>query len=146
MVSVKEKSITYRIAVAEARIYVGEEVFKKVQANEVKKGDVLSVAKLAGISAAKKTFDLIPLCHNIPLDVVRIDHQFLPEAFEISFTATVEAHWKTGVEMEALTAVSLAALTVYDMCKALSQTMRIRETRLLSKSGGTRPDFVAADL
>ena len=141
MVSVKEKPLTQRKAVAEARVAVSDEIFHKIQNNEMKKGDVIAVAKLAGVIAAKKTWDLIPLCHNIPLDVVQVTHRFDEKKKEIILEATAEATWKTGVEMEALVAVSVAALTIYDMCKALSHNICLREIRLLHKSGGTKPGY-----
>ena len=143
MVSVTDKPITHRRATAQARVAVGEEIFHKIQRNEIQKGDVLSTAKIAGIAAAKRTAELIPLCHNIPLDVVRITHTFNESDHEIVLHATAEATWKTGVEMEALMAVSVAALTVYDMCKALSHGIVVREVRLLSKSGGMSSGYDA---
>ncbi|GAU91142.1 hypothetical protein RvY_03456 [Ramazzottius varieornatus] len=141
MVCVSSKPVAHRKAVAEARVAVSDEILHKILNNEMKKGDVMAVAKLAGVLAAKKTWDLIPLCHNIPLDVVNIVHRFDEEKKEIILEATAEATWKTGVEMEALTAVSVAALTVYDMCKALSHSICVREIRLLHKSGGTKPGY-----
>lgn len=136
MVDVGDKSVTTRTATATGSVYVGYDITKLIQENQMKKGDVLSVAQLAGIIAAKKTADLIPLCHNIPLNSVKVSAELRAEQKSVVITATVKCNGKTGVEMEALTAVSVAALTVYDMCKAVTHDMMIYDIRLLEKSGG----------
>jgi len=136
MVDVTEKIVTERVAVAKGRVLMNKETLSLVLANEMKKGDVLGVARVAGIMAAKKTSELIPLCH--PLSITGIDIQFRtirrPPAIDITATARISS--KTGVEMEALTAVSVAALTIYDMCKAVDKEMILTEIRLMKKTGG----------
>lgn len=136
MVDISSKIPTSRTAIARATIYVGSEIFALVQDNQIKKGDVLTVAQIASTLAAKRTSELIPLCHNILLSSVRTEFKLDERSASIEITTTVNCEGKTGVEMEALTAVSLAALTIYDMCKAVSHEMAIKEVRLLSKSGG----------
>lgn len=144
MVDVGAKTETRRVAVAEGRVVARPETIRLIRDNEIKKGDVLGVARVAGIMAAKRTSDLIPLCHPLPLDSVALeltlDEAEADSAIRIEATATTTA--KTGVEMEALAAVSVAALTVYDMCKAVDRAMRIDGVRLLSKTGG-KSDFEA---
>lgn len=136
MVDVSDKVITKRIAIAEGKVMLGKQVFRLVRDNQMRKGDVLAVAKIAGIQAAKQTATLIPLCHTLNLD--KIDVQI--EMDERDHSAIVKAiaivHHRTGVEMEALTAVSVAGLTIYDMCKAVSKEIEITQIRLLKKSGG----------
>ncbi len=141
MVDVGAKATTARIAVAEAIIDLPEEVFKHFKDDELgtKKGPVLQTAILAGIMASKRTSDLIPLCHPLPLDKCGIETE-VKEPGTIHITVTAKTQGKTGVEMEALTAASVAALTVYDMCKAFSHDIVIKQIRLLHKSGGKR-DF-----
>lgn len=136
MVDVSGKSDTERSATAMARITMSAGAFSAIQNNTIKKGDVLTVAQLAGIMAAKKTSDIIPLCH--PLNLSRVDVVCFPEpdSLSIRIEATCKLNGKTGVEMEALTAVSVAALTVYDMAKAVDKKMVIRDICLLEKSGG----------
>ncbi len=136
MVDVGGKAETKREAIAGARILVSPEAFAHVKGGTAKKGDVLGVARLAGIMAAKKTPDLIPLCH--PLDIAKVDVGFDLDdtAFAIDIRATVSLTGRTGVEMEALTAVSVAALTIYDMLKAVDKSMTIEAVRLLKKTGG----------
>lgn len=136
MVDVGHKKPTQRIAIARATVYVGPEIAKLILDNSVAKGDVLSVSQIAGIVAAKRTSELIPLCHNIPLSSVNVRAVLDDEQRCVVIHATVKCEGKTGVEMEALTAVSTAALTIYDMCKALSQDIIIRDVMLLKKSGG----------
>lgn len=136
MVDVGDKAITRRIAVAEGRIQVQSETLKLISRGGHKKGDVLSVARVAGIMAAKKTADLIPLCHPLALTHVEIELQPLPEENCVYCRATVETRERTGVEMEALMAVEIALLTVYDMCKAVDRGMTLSEIRLMEKSGG----------
>lgn len=136
MVDVGTKPDTERIAVARGEVVMRKETFDLIRDGALKKGDVLTVAQIAGISAAKRTGDLIPLCHNLPLTQVDVDLK-LDEALPgVQITATSRSVGKTGVEMEALTAVSIAALTVYDMAKAVEKTMRIHNIRLVKKHGG----------
>jgi cyclic pyranopterin phosphate synthase len=136
MVDVSSKSQTHRIAVAEGTVLMLAETLLLVQAGSAKKGDVLGVARLAGIMAAKRTADLIPLCHPLPLTHVALELEPDPSLPGVRITATVETDGKTGVEMEALTAVGVAALTVYDMLKAVDRAMRIDGIRVLLKDGG----------
>ncbi|GLV38007.1 Molybdenum cofactor synthesis 1 [Carabus blaptoides fortunei] len=136
MVDIGDKSVTTRSATATGSVYVGYDIVQLIKANQLKKGDVLSVAQLAGIIAAKKTADLIPLCHNIALNSVQVRAELQEERKSVVITATVNCDGRTGVEMEALTAVSVAALTIYDMCKAVTHDMMIYDIRLLKKSGG----------
>ncbi|XP_013107814.2 molybdenum cofactor biosynthesis protein 1 isoform X1 [Stomoxys calcitrans] len=141
MVDVSQKPISTRTAEAKAHIYVGAEVARLIHSNNLKKGDVLSVAQLAGILGAKKTSDLIPLCHNITISSVKVNATLDLDAHMVLLEAKVRCTGQTGVEMEALTAVSIAALTVYDMCKAITHDMVIKDIQLVSKSGGQRGDF-----
>lgn len=141
MVDISAKPATRREAVAEGVIHVGPEALAAIAAQAVTKGDVLATARIAGIMAAKRTADLIPLCHPLPIDAVAVD--LVIETGLIRATATVVTTHGTGVEMEALTAVSAALLTVYDMAKALDRTMRIDGIRLLRKRGGRSGDFTA---
>ncbi|MGM0712154.1 cyclic pyranopterin monophosphate synthase MoaC [Brevibacillus parabrevis] len=140
MVDVSEKDITKREAVAESKIVMKSETLQRIREGRVEKGDVLAVAQVAGVMAAKKTWDIIPMCH--PLSLTGIDIRFTFEnETTLGLEASVRTTGKTGVEMEALTAVSVAALTVYDMCKAMDKGMVIGPTCLLSKSGGKNGDF-----
>ena len=136
MVDVSSKTETLRIATATGRIKVSPPVYDAIEGGTAQKGDVLGVARLAGIMAAKKTSDLIPLCHPLPLTGVSVDFTLLPEDCAVEATATVKITGKTGVEMEALTAVSTALLTIYDMCKAIDKGMEITGIHLEEKSGG----------
>jgi cyclic pyranopterin phosphate synthase len=136
MVDVTGKMDTARIAVAKGVVRMQPETFRLITRGGIAKGDVLSVAQLAGIMAAKKTPDLIPLCHPILIGNVAIEFSPDEAASTIEITATVESTGKTGVEMEALTATAVAALTVYDMCKAVDRGMKIENVRLVRKSGG----------
>ena len=136
MVDVGGKILTERTAVASGKIFVGEEVYHAIESGTSKKGDVLGVARLAGIMAAKKTSDVIPLCHPLPLSHCALDFEMLEENFAVKVIATVKTTWKTGVEMEALHAASVALLTIYDMCKAIDKRMTLGEIRLEQKSGG----------
>jgi cyclic pyranopterin phosphate synthase len=138
MVDVSAKPPVRREAVAEGRIMLAPATLELIRTNQVKKGDVLSIARIAGIQAAKQTQHLIPLCHQIPLSKVQIDFELRPKAVHITATAITVA--PTGVEMEALTAVSIAALTIYDMCKAADKKMRIEGVRLMKK---TKADHTA---
>ncbi|MFZ5706195.1 MAG: cyclic pyranopterin monophosphate synthase MoaC [Pseudomonadota bacterium] len=141
MVDVSAKAGTKREAIAEGRILIAADALEAIRAGAVKKGDVLAVARVAGIMAAKKTADLIPLCHPLPITGVTLDLTI--ESDGIRATATVGTTYGTGVEMEALTAVSVALLTIYDMAKALDRGMRIGDVRLLSKTGGKSGDWKA---
>ncbi len=132
MVDVSAKPPQRREAVAQGRIVLAPATLELIQKNQIKKGDVLSIARIAGIQAAKQTQHLIPLCHQIPLSKVQVDFEVLPKAVHITATAITVA--QTGVEMEALTAVSVAALTIYDMCKAADKKMRIEGVRLVKKT------------
>ena len=136
MVDVSEKPQTERMAIAKGEVLIAAKTMKMIIAEEVKKGDVLSVAQLAGIMGAKRTSDLIPLCHPLNLSSVEVELSCDPLRNAVDITATCKLTGQTGVEMEALTSVSLAALTVYDMCKAVDKEMRITNIRLVEKSGG----------
>jgi cyclic pyranopterin monophosphate synthase len=141
MVDISAKAATVREAVAEGRIAMSVEALDAVRAGLVKKGDVLAVARVAGIMAAKKTSELIPLCHPLALSKVAIDFEL--ESCAIRVTAMARLTGQTGVEMEAITAVSIALLTIYDMAKALDKSMVISGVRLLSKTGGKSGDWTA---
>jgi len=141
MVDVSEKEITKRTAVARSKIKMATETLSAIKEGKISKGDVLAVAQIAGIMAAKKTSDWIPMCHPLPLTGIDIRFSDNSED-ELYIEATVHTTGKTGVEMEALTAVSASALTVYDMCKALQKDMIIGPTLLVSKSGGKNGDYV----
>lgn len=144
MVDVSAKAETARVAVAGGRITMEKATLAKIMAGDMKKGDVLSVARLAGIMGAKRTPDLIPLCHPLNLTSVAVELSCDPDTSSVEITATAKITGRTGVEMEALTAVAVAALTVYDMCKAVDRGMRIGEIRLLHKSGGKSGTYDAA--
>ncbi|QPR36618.1 cyclic pyranopterin monophosphate synthase MoaC [Delftia acidovorans] len=143
MVDVGAKPATHRIAVAEGRITMQPATLAIIQSGTAKKGDVLGIARIAGIMAAKKTSDLIPLCHPLALTRVAVDFELLPETSSVRCLATVETVGPTGVEMEALTAVQVALLTVYDMCKAVDKGMVMEGIRVLEKHGGKTGSFVA---
>jgi cyclic pyranopterin phosphate synthase len=136
MVDVTDKASTDRVAVASGAVLMKPETLKLIQDAGVRKGDVLSVAQLAGIMGAKRTSELIPLCHPLPVSSVRVTLACDPERSAVTIEATVKTTGRTGVEMEALTAVATAALTVYDMCKAVDRGMVLAEIRLEHKSGG----------
>ncbi|TCJ15767.1 cyclic pyranopterin monophosphate synthase MoaC [Parasulfuritortus cantonensis] len=136
MVDVGAKAETRRVAVAAGRIVMRPETLAMIRAGDAKKGDVLGVARIAGIMAAKRTADLIPLCHPIALTKVSVDFRVDAEANAVECAATAETFGRTGVEMEALTAAGVALLTVYDMCKAVDRGMVIESVRLLEKQGG----------
>ena len=142
MVDVSHKPDTERVAVARGEVHMQKETLELIRAGQVQKGDVLTVAQIAGITASKRTSDLIPLCHPLPLSNVDVDLAFDESLPGVVITATVKTVGKTGVEMEALTAVSVAALTVYDMAKAAEKTMRIQNIRLIEKHGGQSGDVV----
>ncbi|MBN2980234.1 MULTISPECIES: cyclic pyranopterin monophosphate synthase MoaC [Cohnella] len=144
MVDVSDKPVTARTARAETRVTMAPETLKRIREGSVAKGDVLAVAQVAGIQAAKRTSDWIPMCHPLPLTGVNVT--FADNGTDTLYIAAeVKTTGKTGVEMEALTAVSAVALTVYDMCKALQKDMVIGPTRLVSKTGGKNGDYAAAD-
>jgi cyclic pyranopterin phosphate synthase len=143
MVDVSDKAETERAATAGASVIMEKVTLERIMAGSVKKGDVLSVARLAGIMAAKRTPDLIPLCHPLALTSVTVELSCNPARNAVDIVATCKLTGRTGVEMEALTAAAVAALTVYDMCKALDRGMRIVDLRLLHKSGGKSGTYEA---
>lgn len=143
MVDVGAKPDTERVAVAAGAVYMQPETLRLIREGALKKGDVLTVARLAGIMGAKRTSELIPLCHPLPLTHLDIDVTLDEAANAVRITATARTIGKTGVEMEALTAVTTAALTVYDMAKAVDRGMRLSDIRLLEKHGGQHGDYVA---
>ena len=136
MVDVTAKAATHRIAIASGRIEMQPSTFAIIEAGTAKKGDVLGIARIAGIMGAKKTSDLIPLCHPLAITRVAVDFELLPDRSSLECTATVETVGPTGVEMEALTAVQVALLTVYDMCKAVDRGMMISSVGVIAKRGG----------
>ena len=143
MVDINQKDSTVRIAIANGKIIMKPNTLKRILDLDIKKGDVLNVAKLAGIMAAKKTDQLIPLCHSIPLSYVNVDLEPNIKESSVNITAEASLVGKTGVEMEALTAVSVAGLTIYDMCKAIDRDMILTNVRLMHKSGGKSGEFNA---
>ena len=145
MVQVGDKAETKRTAVASGRVLMNRNTFDLIRTGGVRKGDVLTVAQIAGIMGAKRTSDLIPMCHPIAISGVELELSLNEEMTAVDILATVSCTGKTGVEMEALTAVSTAALTVYDMCKAVQRDMVIDDIRLLRKTGGQSGDFVRED-
>ena len=145
MVDVSEKPVTARQAVARGIITMNAEAFAAVERGTVKKGDVLGVARIAGIMATKRTSELIPLCHPLPLTKVSVDFTLLPERQAVEAVCTVKTTGVTGVEMEALTGVSAALLTVYDMCKAVDKGMELGEIGLVEKTGGKSGYYVRAE-
>ncbi len=142
MVDVTEKRITDRVATAVGRILVGQQTYDAIRGGTAQKGDVLGVARVAGIMAAKRTHELIPMCHPLPLGKCTLDFAMLPEELAVEVRCTVRVAGQTGVEMEALTGATVALLTVYDMCKAIDKGMEIQSVYLLRKSGGKSGDFV----
>ena len=145
MVDVTEKAPTFRRAAAAGDVHVSKETLDAIREGKLKKGDVLAVAQVAGIQAAKHCWELIPMCHPVPLTGVDIRFSLVEDPCRVEILAEVSCTGPTGVEMEALTAVSAAALTIYDMCKALQRDMRIEHIRLLAKSGGRSGDFRAEE-
>lgn len=143
MVDVVQKQETHRVAVAAGRIHMRPETLRLILDGSAKKGDVLGVARLAAIQGSKRTSDLIPLCHPIALTKVSVEFSVHPEDNAVECIATAETIGRTGVEMEALTAVSVGLLTVYDMCKAVDRGMRIEGVRLMEKRGGKSGDWTA---
>ena len=142
MVDVSEKADTVRIAVAAGRVLVNRETFELIRSGGMKKGDVLGTAQIAGIMGAKRTPDVIPMCHPIMLTGLDLELSLNEKDLAVEICATAKCTGATGVEMEAMTAVSIAALTVYDMCKAVQRDMTISDIRLLKKSGGKSGEFV----
>ncbi len=141
MVDVSAKQTTERTAEARAEVVLGKTVFKKVQQNEIAKGDVLTVAKIAGIQAAKKTAELIPLCHNIFISQIEIECTLNKQNSSVNISAKAKTTSVTGIEMEALAAAAVAALTIYDMCKALDKKITINNIHLVSKTGGKSGNY-----
>ena len=141
MVDVGEKPVSTRTAVAAGRVLVNEHTFALIRSGGMKKGDVLTVAQVAGVMGAKRTPDLIPMCHPIPISGIDLRLSLDEQRLSVEIEASVRCDGRTGVEMEALTAVSVAALTVYDMCKAVQKDMVISDIRLLSKTGGVHGEF-----
>ncbi len=142
MVDVGEKAISNRLAIADGRIRMQAETLQLIQSGEHKKGDVLGIARVAGIMAAKKTADLVPLCHPLSLTSVKMEFEIEKMPAAIYCKATVETRGQTGVEMEALTAVQIALLTIYDMCKAVDRGMTLQDIGLLKKAGGKSGTWV----
>ena len=143
MVDVGPKTSTHRIAVATGEIHMLPATLQLIESGTAKKGDVIGIARIAGIQGAKKTADLIPLCHPLALTRVAVDFSTHHDPDRVTCTVTVETHGQTGVEMEALTAVQVALLTIYDMCKAVDRGMTITGVKLLEKHGGKSGSFVA---
>ena len=146
MVDVSEKLTTARTAKAYSKVLLGERVFRLVANNSIEKGDVLTTAKIAGISAAKKCSDLIPLCHNIFISKIDVELQLNENDFSVEIFSFAKTTAQTGIEMEALTAASIAALTIYDMCKGVDKSIVIEKIHLLSKTGGKSGDYSYAAL
>ena len=143
MVNITEKKETKRVAIAKGRIYMMPETLALIDAGGVKKGEVYSIARIAGIMAAKKTAELIPLCHPLPIQSVSIDLISNTGENCIDIQATASLYGRTGIEMEALTAVSISALVIFDMCKAVDKKMKVSDVRLIHKSGGKSGTFNA---
>lgn len=145
MVDVGDKPVSGRTAVAAGRVLVNEQTFQLIRSGGMKKGDVLTVAQIAGVMGAKRTPDLIPMCHPILMDGINLELSLDEQRCSVEITASVSCCGRTGVEMEALTAVATAALTVYDMCKAVQKDMVISDIRLLKKTGGVHGDYREED-
>ncbi len=141
MVDIGEKPVSRRSAVAAARVIVNENTFSLIKSGGMKKGDVLTVAQIAGVMGAKRTPDIIPMCHPILMDGINLELSLDKNRSSVEIKASVSCDGRTGVEMEALTAVSVAALTIYDMCKAVQKDMLITDIRLLSKTGGVHGGY-----
>jgi len=144
MVNVGPKPITHRVCVARGEVRMQPETLSRIVDGSTPKGDVLAAARLAGIQAAKRTHEWIPLAHPLPLDAVEVQLEPHPDGSALCVEATAEAHWRTGVEMEAMVAVAAAGLTIYDMCKAIDRGMSLEGVRLVRKSGGKSGDFQRA--
>jgi len=140
IVDIIKKKKTKRIAIAEGHVVFSKKIFKKLESMQTKKGEITSISIIAGIMGAKKTSELIPLCHNIPIENIDINIETIPNEFTLLVTANVKTTYKTGVEMEALTAVCISCLTIYDMCKSLDKSILLKKIRLISKKGG-KSDF-----
>ena len=145
MVDVTEKAVTHRVAVAAGEIHISPDTMAHIKNGTMKKGDVLAVAQVAGIQAAKHNWELIPMCHPLPLTGIDITFRLSDDPCMVEIRATVTCTGVTGVEMEAMAAVSVAALTIYDMCKAVQKDMRITDIRLLEKSGGKSGNYLAEE-
>ncbi|MXZ03450.1 MAG: cyclic pyranopterin monophosphate synthase MoaC [Chloroflexi bacterium] len=143
MVDVGAKEITERAATASCEVVMSAKTLSLIRSGSVGKGDVIATAKLAGVMGGKRTAELIPMCHNIPISQIEVDIEELTDGTGLRIEATARARWRTGVEMEAMTAASIAALTVYDMCKSAERGIRVTNLRLLRKSGGKSGDYVA---
>ena len=146
MVDVTEKNVTERKAIAKGKIFVNDETYKRILDGNMTKGDVLGVARIAGIMATKKTSDLIPKCHPLMLTKSQIDFEFNEKEKSITAISTVKLSGKTGVEMEALTGVNVALLTIYDMCKAIDKNMVISDIHLVEKTGGKSGNFISENI
>ena len=146
MVDITEKNITERKAIAKGKIFVNDETYKRILDGNMTKGDVLGVARIAGIMATKKTSDLIPMCHPLMLTKSQIDFEFNEKEKSITAISTVKLSGKTGVEMEALTGVNVALLTRYDMCKAIDKNMVISDIHLVEKTGGKSGNFISENI
>jgi cyclic pyranopterin monophosphate synthase len=144
MVDVANKEITHRVARAQGSIWMEPATLQRIQEGGAAKGDVIGIARIAAIQAAKRTSDLVPLCHPLALTRVTVDFEWLPDRPGVRCSAQVETRGRTGVEMEALTAVQIGLLTIYDMCKAVDRGMEMGEIRLMEKRGGKSGDWVAA--
>ncbi len=143
MVDVGDKAISDRVATAGCEVQMSSKTLSLIRAGEIGKGDVVSTAKLAGIMGAKRTAELIPMCHNIPISQIEVDIEELRDGSGLKIEATARTTWRTGVELEAMTAASIAALTIYDMCKSAERGIRVTDLRLLRKSGGKSGDYIA---
>lgn len=146
MVDITEKNVTERKAIAKGKIFVNGETYKRILDGNMTKGDVLGVARIAGIMATKKTSDLIPMCHPLMLTKSQIDFEFNEKEKSITAISTVKLSGKTGVEMEALTGVNVALLTIYDMCKAIDKNMVISDIHLVEKTGGKSGNFISENI
>tara|TARA_B100000424_G_C22824406_1_gene440791 strand:- start:163 stop:645 length:483 start_codon:yes stop_codon:yes gene_type:complete len=142
MVDISEKNITTRSAFASCIVFLSEKAYQLVKKNQIEKGNVLNIAKIAAISASKKTHDLIPLCHQIPLSKVDVEFILNDKKNTIKIQSKALTDWKTGVEMEALTAVSIASLTIYDMCKSVDKSIKITDIKLDKKTGGKSGPYI----
>ena len=143
MVDVGDKAITERIATAGCEVLMSAKTLSLIRSGGIGKGDVIATAKLAGVMGAKRTAELIPMCHNIPISQIEVEIDPLADGSGLNITATARATWRTGVEMEAMTAASIAALTIYDMCKSAERGIQVSNLRLLRKSGGKSGNYVA---
>jgi cyclic pyranopterin phosphate synthase len=141
MVDISDKETTARYAEAKCTVKLSPEAFKAVQDDQVTKGDVLATARIGAIQAGKRTSELIPLCHNIPVDQIEVEFELISDRYEIDIVAKARTNARTGIEMEAMTTAALAGLIIYDMCKALDKSIVISSVRLLYKSGGKSGEF-----